>query len=269
MNDRLKEIQSDVDEMNKSISEGLAEEPIVTDEPTTDAPVIDDPKTDPPATEEPKLKSKEEEPKTSAPTTEAPAESDEKDQVIADLRTRLEEKETPKSKPPTTEAPVVFKDHDFLGETDIEDITSDPAELNKLMNKIYQQAVKDTRSEITVRTPELVRSNMEVFTEIKEATDKFYEANEDLGQFRRVVSAVFDDLRIKAPDKKYDELLNDVATESRIRLGLQKPTENKSLDKGKPPKLPRKKGKSGKPQDKPNITPIESEIGMMNETLGR
>ena len=266
MNDRLKEIQHDVDEMNKSFSDGLAEEPIVTEEPTTDEPVIDDPKTDPPATEEPELESKEEEPKTSAPTTEQP---DDRDQVITDLRARLEEKETPASKPPTTEAPFVFKDHDFLGDTDIEDITNDPDKFNKLMNKIYQQAVTDTRSEIKVSTPELVRSNMEVFTEIKEATDKFYEANEDLAQFRRVVSAVFDDLRIKTPNKQYSELLNDVATESRIRIGLQKPTENKSLDKGKPPKLPRKKGKSGKPQDKPNITPIESEIGEMNETLGR
>ena len=266
MNDRLKEIQSDVDEMNKSFSEGLAEEPIVTEEPTTDEPVIDEAKTDPPATEEPEIESKEDEPKTSAPATEEP---DDRDQVITDLRARLEEKETLKSKPPTTEAPLVFKDHDFLGETDIEDVTNDPAEFNKLMNKIYQQAVIDTRSEVTSRTPELVRSNMEAFTEIKEATDKFYEVNEDLAQFRRVVSAVFDDLRIKSPNKKYDEILNDVATESRIRLGLQKPTENKSLDKGKPPKLPRKKGKSGKPQDKPNIAPIESEIRAMNETLGR
>lgn len=265
MNEHLKKIQQDVDLMNKSFDEGTVDEPVVTEAPTTDEPKTDPPTTDAPGdvvTDAPETKA----PKTEAPTTDAP---DDRDQVIEDLRAKLAEKDTPvvpKTKAPTTEAPVTFEEQDFTKDFNLENLTDDAKELNKLLNTVYQKAVTDTRG-----TPEIdlqsIPDMVVLATSLQKVTEAFYEENKDLEPFKKVVANVFDDLVAKNPDKKFGEIIEGVAPEVRKRLEL--PDHVKKVDKGKPPKLPRKKGKSGQPKDKSDSIPLQDELDEMNVTLGR
>lgn len=277
MNDYLKEIQEDVSDMNKSFSMGTS---IDTDTPNTESPGTETPGTEAPGTEVPGTESPGTEapatdaPATETPTTEAP---DDKDKVIEDLRRQLDEKSgtpktsTPKTETPTTDAPISFEDHDFLGDEDFEDLKDDPKKFNKFLNNFYQKTITDARKIVgggVLRSiPDIVKNNVAITTKMQKMNEQFYTDNEDLVPFKRVVAEVFETLASKNPDKKYDEVLKDVAPEVRKVLNLQKTTPKKG-DKN-PPRLPRKKGNLPKPKSKPNTSGVESEISEMNETLRR
>lgn len=274
------QVQDEIGDMNKSFNEGIATESVSTESPGTESPGTEQPGTKAPGTESPGTDA----PGTSAPSTKAPVTEvpttevpDEKDQVIEDLRKQLAEKDKKDTttKAPTTEAPLVLDEHDFVGDSDLDELSRDPKKFNKLLNDIYQKAVTDTRKvlgEGVLRTiPDIVKTNITMMTNLKKVSDKFYKDNEDLEPFRKVVSAVFEDVAAENPDKRFDEILNDVAGESRKRLGLQRKAENTNKDKNKdkPPKLPRKKGKAGRATEKPNTEPLQDELDEMNKTLGR
>ena len=207
-------------------------------------------------------------------------EPDEKDKIILALRTKLAEKETvkepeKKEEEEVKEEPLKFVDQDFVGELDIEEVLRDPKEFNKLLNTIYQKAVTDTRQilgEGVLRSiPDIVKTNITVMTNLKKASDKFYVDNKDLVPFKKVVATVFEELASENPGKKYDEILDEVGTEVRKRLDLKKEAVKKDVDdKDDPPKLHRKKGKAGGPEDeKPNTSSLQNDISKMNTTLGR
>jgi hypothetical protein len=269
-------IKDELDLMNKSFSDlhGSTDEPS-TDASTTDAPATDEPATDAPSTDAPATSAPSTDaPATDVPTTEIP---DEKDQTIADLRAKLAEKDLgpEPTAAPATDAPLVFEPQDFIGDEDVESLTKES--LNKLLNLVYSKGVTDSRNivnEGVVRTiPSLVTGQVDIITQMKEVRDNFYIANEDLRPFPNVVSTVFDDIAKKDPKQTYDNIIKAVAPEVRKRLNLPeyKPGSDKSKknDKGNPPKLPRKKGKSGRTTKKPKTSPIESELDEMNKVLGR
>lgn len=274
-----KETQKEVDLMNKSFGGLYGDVGELTDPPTTDpaaatdAPSTDAPTTDAPSTDAPITEvSTTDAPATDAPTTEVP---DERDQTIIDLRAKLvekESKETLLTTAPTTLAPLELESQDFIGDADVESITGSKEELNKLLNAVYSKGVTDSRkivSEgVTKTIPSLVTSQIDMATQMKEISDKFFSENEDLKPFKRVVGVVFEELAAKDPTKAYGEVIKDVAPEVRKRLELHKQT-TKSNDKGNSPKLPRKKGKSGRTTETPKPSPIESELDEMNEVLGR
>lgn len=274
------EVLGEVDLMNKSFSD-LHEGDALTDSPATDppaatdAPTTDEPTDDEMITDAPTDDLVTDEPKTEPPTTDAP---DERDQTIADLRAKLAEKDSgPKpTAPPATVAPLVFEPQDFIGDENVEDITSNKESLNKLLNIVYSKGVTDSRSivggGVAEVIPSLVTSQINMVTQMKETRDNFYVANEDLRSFPDVVSTVFDDIAKKNPDETYGNIIKAVAPEVRKRLNLpeHKPGNNdKKSGKGNPPNLPRKKGKPGRSQTKPKTSPIESELDEMNEVLGR
>lgn len=257
MDAHLKKIQEDVDLMNKTFAgdEPDVEDEVKTDPPSTDPPVEDaeEPETDSPTTDEPK---------TAPPSTDAP---DERDKTIDELRKKLAEKdekpEVPKTKAPATDPPDV----DFVGDIDIEDLT--PKDLNALLNKSYKQAMADARArgvEVTQTLPELVAA----VAALQQATKNFYEENTDLAPFKKVVGTVFEELRLANPSQTYEELISSVAPEVRSRLELPEPSKKK-VDKGNPPRLPRKKSKSGVIKDEPKVGSVSSGIDEMNKSLGR
>lgn len=271
MNEHLKRIQTDVDLMNKTFSG----KPVATEPPApgTDPPSefkTDAPKTDPPATESPaEFKTgvpSTDAPKTEAPTTNAP---DDRDQIIEDLRAKLADNDkASKTQAPTTEAPLVFEDQDFIGDLDVEDVTKDSKELNKLLNTVYQKGITDTRGMVGTQISQSIPSMITMVSNLQKATENFYEDNKDLEPFKKVVATVFDDLVAENPNKSYSDLMADVAPEARKRLELPMP-QKKVVDKGKPPKLPRKKGKPGRTDEKPPLDPMQKDIDEMNENLRR
>jgi hypothetical protein len=274
-NEGTKRTSKDIDLMNKSFSDLYGDEDdSQTDAPTTDAPAATDaPVTDEPATEIPSTDAPATDgPKTDAPTTDAP---DERDQTIADLRTKLAEKDSgPKpTAPPATSTPLILESQDFIGDEDVENLTSNKDSLNKLLNLVYSKGVTDSRNivgeGVAKAIPSLVTDQIDIATQMKETRDNFYAANEDLIPFPNVVSTVFDDLTKKDPNQTYDDIIKAVAPEVRKRLNLPEQSLKAKNDKGNPPKLPRKKGKSGRSQTKPKTSSVESELDAMNEVLGR
>lgn len=255
-------MEEELNLMNKSFNEGLQS----TEAPNTNAPSTNVPSTEAPGTEPPSTDA----PVTETPTTEVPAE-DERDAEIAELRRKLAEKEKPTTSAPTTSAPPIFDEQDFLGDIDIEDITSDSKELNKLLNKVYQKAFSDARkstSESVLRNiPDIVRQNITKISELQDVSENFYKDNADLKPFNKVVAAVFEDIASKNPGKTYKEILPEVEKETRERLNLKKKASQSG--NSSPPRLPRKKGPSVRTTEKPNLSPLESEIEEMNKTIGR
>lgn len=263
----FEKVQKEIELMNKPFSMGSVKNE--TEAPTTEAPIID---TEAPATEAPSVETDSPKteapettaPKTNAPTTDAP---DDRDQIIADLRTKLNEKDVT-TKAPTTKAPTVFEEQDFLKDLDLEEVTGDPKEFNKLLNSIYQRAVTDTQKTVNAEVTQSIPNMVSVVSNLQKATSDFYDANKDLEPFKKVVAHVFDDLVSAEPNKAYDEIMLDVALETRKRLELPKPT-NKKVDKGTPPKLPNKKKKPGRSDPKPKSSPLEEGIDAMNNSLRR
>lgn len=257
--------------MIKSFDEGIqGEEPSPgTEAPGTPSPATQSPGTDAPATQSPATQS----PSTEAPATAPP---DERDQTIADLRTKLAEKDAKKEpeKTPSTEPPLSFDDQDFVGDLDLDDLSRDPKEFNALLNKVYQKAFSDAYKSATTRVtgslPELVHSQVTLFENLRRTSEQFYEENEDLQPFKKVVKTVFEELAAENPDRSYNEIMKDVAPEVRKRLDLPaKKAETKSPTKEPPPKLPTKGGKAGRTENKPSVNPLQAELEEMNKVLGR
>jgi len=267
MNEQLKRIQSDVDLMNKT----FAGETVKTDLLSTDPPVqeevidlVEETKTDPPSTDAP---IDDEEPKTSPPATDAPV-LDDRDRIIEELREELSKKGEPKTSPPTTRAPLVIKEQDFFDDLDFDEAIENKASFNKLLNKVYHKGVTDSRGmvdgEVLQNIPQLITT----ITTLQEASKQFYTDNEDLVKYKKDVANTFETLVKNNPDKPYFELFNDVAIETRKKLRLPEP-QRKTVDKGTPPTLPRKKGKPGRADTKPKLDPLQMEIEAMNKTIGR
>lgn len=283
MKDHLKQIQQDVDKMNKGLSgelegtEAPGTESPSTESPGTEAPGTESPGTESPSTETPGTEAPSTDaPSTEAPTTDPPEELDEKDKIIDDLRKQLNEKskkEEPKTEAPTTEVPLSFDEQDFLGEADFDELKEDPKKFNKFLNDFRGKIILEARkvlSEGVLRSiPEIVKNNVKISSDMQKSSDKFYSENEDLKPFKRVVAEVFEDISADNPDKTYDEILKDVGPEAHKRLNLQKQAKTKSKDDN-PPRLPKKtRGKSPKTDPKPKTAGIESEISEMNKHIGR
>ena len=252
-----------------------------SDGPETDAPTTDEPsapETDPPApeTDEPKTEAPTtDEPKTEPPATDPPEDEAERiKRENEELRKKIAELSEPKTEPPKTEAPTTdppIEDLDFLGDLDPDDISRDPREFNRVMNSIYKKAVETVRKEMkhtssqTMRSiPDIVKTNIAVQENLRKLSEKFYEDNEDLKPFNKVVATVFEETVKEHPDKTFTEILDTVGKVTRDRLELKKPSSNPDG----PPPLPRKTGGKVKSQQ-PRPDKVASDISEMNKSLNR
>lgn len=208
---------------------------------------------------------------------------DERDKAIADLRAelavlkaekvveRLPEKKVEEKK---VEPPVI-EEQDFVGEIDLDEVTREPKELNKLLNNIYRKARTDSEQALIQKLPELVSTHVEIVNTLKKTSEDFYRANEDLKSFPKVVKVVFDDLVQQNPNRTYEDVMKDVATETRKRLGLAEPKAKEEVKEepkkeSKAPKLPSKESGAGRPGSKSETESdtLQSQIEEMNKAIG-
>lgn len=271
-----KDIVAEIDEMTKSLGsnptptkveekkEEKKEEDVSTKAPATEAPAA--------ATQVPETKA----PATTAPATAAPPEEDEEVRTLKAenerLKAELEASKKPKEpepKVPTTQAPPAEKD--FVGNMDLDELTRDPKEFNKFINKVYAQAVTDARKEVMSTLPDVVKTNITIMNQLQQASEQFYKDNPDLSSFKKVVATVFDEMVVADPNKPYSDLMKGVAPEVRKRLNLEKKDEKKPVDDKKvnPPRLPRSGSKPGRGSDKPASNPLQKDIEEMNKSIGR
>jgi len=242
-----------------------------TEAPGTEAPGTDAPETEAPGTDAPSTDA----PATDAPTTDAPREETDAERELREenerLRGRVEELSGPKTSAPKTTAPSTdapIEEQDFVGDTDLEDLTSDPRKLNELLNKVYSKGVTDTRAAaagITESIPGTVKDTVEVQTILRKATEKFYEDHEELVPFKKVVGVVYNELAPDHSDKKLPEILELVAAEAKKRLELptRQPVGPKPERKHR---LPRKRG-SQQRRTSPGPKGVEGELDDMDKAL--
>jgi len=283
MGDEVKEeIQTDVEMMNKSFSEGLEEpvddpvdDPIEPVEPVEPIDPVDsvDPD-DPVEPVEPIEPIEPVEPVEPIEPTETEKEKELREENES-LRAKLAEVPKPKAEPePDPVVETELTEQDFIGDLDLDEVTRDPTEFNKLLNKVYLQAANDTRKTLgegVLRTiPDIVKANIVTISNLKKAKDDFYDENKDLKPFKKVVGAVFEELQSDNPDKTYTEILGDVAIEVRTRLELKKEAVKATPAKNNtPPKLHGNKGKAGSSSTKPKTDALLNELDEMSQTLGR
>lgn len=225
--------------------------------PATDAPV-DDHATEPPKDDEDEGEDKTAPPATSAPVDELAATKAE----IASLKQKLDELlKTKEKETPTTDAPDLrFVDEDV----DIDDVTRDPNELNKLLNKVYRASGKalgeSVLSNVSKNVPELVNAAYAIAS----ATDRFYQANPELKAHKQQVAKVFDELRNAHKDWDTEKLLTEIGTETKKRLNISaRPTERSDRRTDKPHLPPGSKG-GKRSSEKPKVNPLVDEIDKMN-----
>ncbi|MHA1289115.1 MAG: hypothetical protein ACTSPB_17135 [Candidatus Thorarchaeota archaeon] len=280
MNDIAKEIEEMTDGITSQGTNAPVTEYVSTEVPTTEVPdekvTTDQPSTSTPETESPVTQGvATDTPETESPTTDAPDEMTEMKAEMELLRKQLKDATSPKTDPPSTSAPtteVPISDQDFIGDIDLDELTRDPDKLNKLLNNVFKKGVETARdfvksgSEGVLKAiPDIVKHNLTVITTLKKASDKFYEENEDLKPFKKVVAAVFEEIAAENPDKSYEENFKGLADEVRKRLDLQKKATPAAKKKAAP-RLPRR-GKQGNRQHQPKTDSLVSEIDAMNSEL--
>lgn len=179
--------------------------------------------------------------------------------------------EEPKPAEPAAPAEPVVEEVDFIGDADVDELTRDPVVLNKLLNKVFAQGVDTARKvlgEGILRSiPDTVRANVNAVIALKETSKKFYDDNKDLAPFKKVVSAVFEEIAAENPDKNYNEILEDVEKETRKRLELYKDAVSSNPENWKSPRLPRVKSQPRESHQKPSVDPLAAEIDAMSKAL--
>jgi len=265
MDDLIKQQLDEMSELINSATEAPVTETIATDPPGTEAPATDAPA-------------------TTAPVTDAPDDSDNNDQIpvtsppsdelttlkaeLAELRALLKSKDQTQDKPaepPPPPSPPA--EENFLEGIDLDDLTSDPEEFNKLLNKIYRKATEAAEERISnfqAHLPEYIGPNLELVNNLRHETEKFYTENSDLAPFKKVVSIVFEELSPNLAEKPLAEQLKEVATETRKRLNL--PLQPKKTTQDAPPRLP-KKNSQPRPKQPPKPDPFQAEIEAMEKAL--
>jgi vacuolar-type H+-ATPase subunit I/STV1 len=271
--------QEEVELMNKVLSGEVVEEL-----PKEEVAMVEEPKVEDFNPESPKEEPKSDEPKETIekeiPTEEEQKKEDpvpeDKDKVITDLKAEIEVLKAAQEKPKVEEvkkedSPIAptFEEQDFLKDKDLDELTRDPKEFNKVLNEIYKKASIDAGERLLKSIPEIVKSQVVIHQQLIELANNFYSANPDLVKYKKNVALVFEDLQSKNPDKSFSDLSAEAAQETRKKLNLPNPEikEVKKLDP--PPILPTKSGQAGRPSSQPSTQKIQDDLAAMNKALGK
>ena len=267
----MDELEKEFEKMDKALAGELDD--IDEDEQAVEEPVtVEVPPTESPPIEEPISPVEEEEPVAEKPRTGEDILRD----TVARLESEVAELKRPKKVEPVIEEPSVevpINDEDFVGEIDLDELTRDSGQLNKVLNAMYKKAVETARSDIrkgneTIlrSVPDIVKTSAVTIKALEKASEGFYNDNKDLQPFKKVVAAVFEELASENPDKTYTEILSGVGDETRKRLDLHKKAVVNERES--PPPLPRKKGSMERSQTKPDTNPMLGELAEMDRVMG-
>lgn len=263
------EIKNDVVNEIDAMIKSLEQTSHITSEPKEEEPPKEEPKSEAEAKSEEKSDGVQgEEKKEEKEEVKAP-EPDPRDAELERLRA---ENAALKAKPAETKEPEKkepeVKEQDFVGDLDIDEVTRDPKEFNKVLNKIYDRATNDTRKSIMDSLPDLVKQQAQLINSMQEATREFYETNRDLDQHKKTVATVFDELAKANPDKTFGDVIKLIGPEVRKRLKLPepKPKVEKKEEDVKQPRLPKKGAQAGRIQESQE-EPLLDEIEAMNKAL--
>jgi len=221
---------------------------------------------------------------------EKPSEIDQLKQTLVELRAELaelkagkkQEPEKPADPGPEKDKEEEPKEHDFVGDLDLDEATRDPKVLNTVLNNIYKKAMIDSRTAIIKQLPTIVEERITVQNALKKLSEDFYSENSDLKGFPKVVALVYNELASANPNSTIQDIMKDVAPEVRKRLGLpaerkvaeKKADDQKPDDKGtqrgrQGSRLPSKGRSTGRLQTEVDKNSFDSQIDEMNKVIER
>lgn len=187
---------------------------------------------------------KEEEKEEGEETKEIASIEDERDSLLEQnkkLLERLEATPIPVVKPaePTPivpvvpVVPVVPEIKSFLGEEDIDEVVSDPMKLEALLTRVAEHAKTTTVEHVLRSMPNMIVTQIQQQTLIKNAVDDFYDANEDLKIAKKTVGIMANEVAAEDPTMTLDKVFKEAGERTRKALGLkefvkQKETKRKA-----------------------------------------
>lgn len=118
--------------------------------------------------------------------------------------------------------------HDFLTGIDMDDVSSDPQVLNKVLHAVIAKVQQQTSEHILKNLPSEVMEHVNQQMGFKTVVDSFYSDNPDLANVKAVVKACAQQLHTENPDWDMSKIFAASADRTRETLGIskQKAVEN-------------------------------------------
>lgn len=252
-------------------AEPAVETPEVVEEPVEEAPVENDPEETPEPAEPTDTPADPVVAPVEAPADPTPAPEDPQAE-IARLRVLLEESNSkllnktsapaaPAQQQASAAAPQMLA---FLPDgVDMEDIITDKAALNQVMNAVYQKAVADGAQQVLLSLPQIVSAQVQQQAALKSSVDTFYTKYPHLAEFKRTVAAVATEIASEHPEWAVEQVFDAAAVKASEVIGLNKQIAGSSPSvAGKPLKAPALvKPKGGRASnDGGNVNKLQKDI---------
>ncbi len=127
---------------------------------------------------------------------------------------------------------------DFISAEEYDDAMTSKTAFNRVLQKVYQRATEDTKSQISdiSSVKEAILQEVENRIALKQVVTDFYSINDDLKPYSSYVGTVADELQASKEYDSYKSLMEDVEKEVRGRLKISKP-KPKIQDTKVPPKV--------------------------------
>lgn len=161
---------------------------------------------------------------------ESPTEGSQVDKLLAEINrlSGLVEPAAPvvEKKDEKTDFPET--PHDFLTGIDMDDVSSDPKVLNKVLHAVIAKVQQQTSEQILKNLPSEVMEQVNQQMGFKTVVDSFYSDNPDLANVKAVVKACAQQLYTENPDWEMSKIFAASADRTRETLGIpkQKAAEN-------------------------------------------
>ena len=140
-------------------------------------------------------------------------------EVLQPIVDKINESKTQEK--PKEDQPEALPEMDFIGDEDIDDVTTDKAKFNKLLHKASDHGYNKAIEQMLRILPGIVTKVAAVEVQNQAAAMEFYRANDDLIPHKASVAKIYNELLGKNPSKDPYELLKDLAPEARKRLKLK------------------------------------------------
>ena len=191
----------------------------------------------------------------------------EEEDELTKAKKRITELEAKPEEEEEIEITEELEEVDFMGELDMEEVTSSSQAFNKLLNKVYGAGVdqgKSLREGVLKSIPPVIKSVVAQQTTLKDASDTFYNDNPDLDTVdrKRIVGLTAESLLSEHPEYNLEKLFEETEKKVRTTLNLKKKATTRSKEEA--PSFSKKtKGKS-KLKTKPKLTELQQDLDDMN-----
>lgn len=143
---------------------------------------------------------------------------------LANLAQKLEEI---KPKPAAETKPVDTKPSEFVTQEELTGLLDNPANLNKVLSRVYNQGKEDTLKSIPGIVEKLINQSFTLNTLVTQ----FYQENADLKPYRKYVGFVTNKLQSEHPDWDLDKVMKETEKQVRVDMGRKKGSDKNARNR--------------------------------------